>query len=275
MRAITKSLLGIILLGTISCGSYPKELHFKKVDDIYKPVHTVEQITEDLEFAYTHNEPDLIENIFSEWQNAVKPNTVEFINQNDTIAAIYNVFSAFLKSGNILKRGNLQECNELNQKFKYIVIQNVLFYSILYMNKIGELEWNNSRKSMISNFRPPLETVDNNVLYLTEEYDESINAFLGWEIIPAKDEIEIHSEYQDDWILKFELLKDYLPIRPNQRENCWHFETDRMLTRSFLINPLQKQKFTLILVLKVEQQYSKKKGKIGLLMRAKRNLIVY
>jgi hypothetical protein len=261
MKAITKSLLGIIFLGTISCSSYPKELNFKKVDDIYKPVHTVEQITEDLEFAYKYNEPDLIENIFSEWQNTVKPNTVEFINQNDTIAAIYNVFSAFLKSGNIVKRSNLQECNELNQKCKYIVIQNVLFYSILYMNKIGELERNNSRKSMIRNFRPPVETVDNNVLYLTEEYDESINAFLGWEIIHAKDEIEIHSEYQDDWILKYELLKDYLPVRPNQRENCCHFETDPYVNKIIFNKSISKAKIYFNIGSQVGTAILEKKGK--------------
>ena len=193
MRSIIKLLFIITIFGTISCGS-PKESKLKVVEDVYKPVHTSQQIAEDLEFAYKQNKSVLMNNFFLEWQETIKPNTIEFINQNKTIAAIYNVFDTFYKPNDLMKIGNWACLNDINLNCEYIVIQNQIVYSIINSGNINEIDWSLSKKNLISNFRPPITLNSKNILYLTDEYEESINDFLGKESIAPKEVETIHSD---------------------------------------------------------------------------------
>ena len=225
MRTIIKSLLSITIFGTVSCGSPPKESKFKIVEDNYKPVHTAQQITEDLEFAYKQREPVLIENFFSEWQKNVKPNSIEFINQNETIAAIYSVFDTFYKPNDLMKIGNWACVDDINLNCEYIVIQNQIVYSIVNSSNINEVDLNISKKNLISNFRPQITSESKNVLYLTDEYEESINDFLGKESSePLEVEAMQPSQNQGNE-RKIKLLKQHIPILHDYWGRTWQLET--------------------------------------------------
>jgi len=239
---LIKLLIAIIFFGIISCSTSPKASDLKKVEDIYKPVYSAEEITNDLEFALNKRESVLIENIFAEWQRTVKPNSIEFINQNDTIAAIYEVFNSFYKPNDIQKLGDWEIFKDLNSNCKYVVIRNKIQYSILNVNRITHVDWINSKRILFSNFRPPLNSVGSNVLYLTDEYEESISDFLGYETLLAKSEKGKSSEYSDERQRKYALLKDYIPVVLEQKENFWHLATYPYVNRIFLNKSLTKAK---------------------------------
>lgn len=261
MNAVIKSFLIIIFFGTISCGPAPKESNLKKVEDSYKPVHSAEQITEDLEFAFYKREPVLIENIFAEWQKTVTPNTVEFINQNDTIAAIFEVFNLFYKPNDIHRLGVWEFYNDLNSNCKYILVQNKIQYSILNSNKINKVDCINSRISLLNNFRPPLASVGMNILYQTDEYEESFIDFLGYAALREIKEIGISSEISDETQTKYELLKDYIPVYIGQKENIYHFETYPYVNRIFFNKSITKAKIDFIVGAQSRIAILKKKGR--------------
>lgn len=272
MRAITKSLLGITFFGTISCGSPPKESNFKVVEDIYKPVHTAQQITEDLEFAYKQMEPVLIENLFSEWKENIKPNTVEFINQNETIAAIYNVFDTFYKPNDLLKIGNWACVDDINLNCGYVVIQNQIGYSIVNSNNINEVDWNISKKNLISNFRPPITSQSKNILYLTDEYEESINSFLREKSIEPED-VEIIQHFRNQGNnRKIELLKHYIPILHDYWGRTWQLETYPYVNRIIFNKSITKAKVEFYVGFQNGEAILQKEGKNWIIKDSKINL---
>ncbi len=271
MRTIIKSLLSITIFGTISCGTPPKESKFKVVEDIYKPVHTADQILEDLEFAYKHMEPVLVENFFSEWQKNIKPNSVEFINQNETIAAIYSVFDTFYKPHELLKIGDWACINDINLDCRYIVIQNQIVYSTVNSNNVNEIDWNNSRKNLISNFRPQITSESKNVLYLTDEYEESINDFLGKESIES-DQVETVQPSQNQGNeRKIGLLKQYIPILHDYWGRTWQLETYPYVNRIIFNKSITKAKVEFYVGFQNGQVLLEKKGNKWVIKESKIN----
>lgn len=267
--AVIKSFLIIIFLGTISCGSVPKESNLKKVEDSYKPVHPAEQITEDLEIAFYKKDPILIENIFAEWKKTVTPNTVEFINQNDTIAAIFEVFNLFYKPNDIHLLGVWEFDNDLNSNCKYILVQNKIFYSILNSNKINKVDWIKSRKSLLSNFRPPLTSDSINILYQTDEYEESFIDFLAYAAPRVIEEKGKYLEISDETQAKYELLKDYIPLRIGQKENIWHFETYPYVNRILFNKSITKAKIDFSVGSQFGMASLQKKGRNWIIIESK------
>lgn len=243
MSASAKIFLVLILFGAISCGTSPKELNFKVVEDIYKPVHSAEQIGEDLEFAYQRKETELTENIFEKWNKTVRPNTAEYIYQNDTISAIYEIFKTFYKPNDYLKFGNWGYRNYLKSHYKYIVVQNTILYSVLNSNKINKIEGINVRKSLITNFRPPISSDSNHVLYLTEEYAESLNNYLSAEIKKARDnQLNNTSGYRIEKLVKAELLRSYIPVNYDYLDRYWYFESNPYINKIIFNKTMNKAK---------------------------------
>ncbi len=269
MKTIIKSLLGISLFGTISCGSSPKESKFKVVEDSYQPVHTAQQLTEDLEFAYKHMEPVLIDNFFSEWQKNVKPNSVEFINQNETIAAIYNVFDTFYKPNDLLKIGSWACVDDINLNCEYIVIQNQIVYSIVNSNNINEVDLNFSKKNLISNFRPQITSESKNVLYLTDEYEESINDFLGKESMDPAQGDTLQSSQNQSNKRKIELLKQYIPILHDYWGRIWQLETYPYVNRIIFNKSITKARVEFYVGFQSGQALLEKKGNKWIIRESK------
>jgi hypothetical protein len=271
MRTVIKSLLSITIFGTVSCGSPPKESKVKVVEDIYKPVHTADQILDDLEFAYKHMEPVLIDNFFSEWQKNVKPNTVEFINQNETLVAVYNVFDTFYKPNDLMKIGNWACVDDINLNCEYIVIQNQIIYSIVNSKNINQVDLNISKKNLISNFRPQITSGCKSVLYLTDEYEESINDFLGKESsVPEKVAAMQPSQNQGNE-RKIELLKQYIPILHDYWGRIWQLETYPYVNRIIFNKSITKAKIEYYVGFQNGQVLLEKKGNKWVIKESKIN----
>ncbi len=241
MNTSIKTFQFLILFGVISCSNSEKKSNSKVIEDTYRPTLSSKKITEYLDFAYKGKTWDLLDNIFVEWHQNVGSNSVEFINQNDTISAIFEIFNTFYKPNEFLKFGSWEHPNTV--KSKYIVIQNTILYSILKSKNIDKVNGINSRRTLLSNFRPPISSGNNNILYLTEEYAESFNIFLRPEAKPAGEIEEGEpSGYRVKSQRKAELLKSYIPVNYDYLEHYWHLETHPYINVIFFNKSLTKAK---------------------------------
>jgi hypothetical protein len=222
-------LLAITFLGLVSCEHQQKgdtNTNNPKIEGAFKPTYTATQLNDRLEFDFKQDRPDSIEQIFVDWNNTVKSNSDEFIHQNDTINAVFDIYKTFYKPLDLLKLGNWEWGNNLNLKCKYVVVQNKIFYSILLTENLDDFDWQKSRKDSIENFRPPINLNKNKVLYLTNEYAESINKFLGTESTKlGQGNIMDPSRPQGESEKRYEILRPFIPILHGHWGGYWHLET--------------------------------------------------
>ncbi len=164
--------------------------------------------------------------IFIDWNRRVKPNVDDFINQNDTINAVFNVYKEFYKPLDLLKLGDWEWGNDLNAKCKYVVIQNKIFYTVLLSDNFDDFDREKSKKDSIENFRPPINMDKNRVLYLTKDYADAINGFLGTESTKISEgNIMSPSQLKEEGERRYEILRPYIPILHGHWGGYWHLAT--------------------------------------------------
>jgi hypothetical protein len=222
-------LLATFFLGLLSCGQPDKgsiNISNAKIEDTYKPCYTAAEFNDKLEFNFKQARPDSFEQLFIDWNRTIKPNSEDFIHQNDTIHVVFDVYKAFYKPLDLLKLGDWEWGNKLNSKCRYVVVQNKLFYSILLTDNFDDFDWKKSRKDSIENFRPPIDLDRNKVLYLTNEYATSINKFLGAESTKlGEGNIMNPSRPAGESEKRYEVLRSFIPILHGHWGGYWHLET--------------------------------------------------
>lgn len=194
----------------------------------FRPVnYTSEQLTNQLELAFRQIKTDSFGQFFTNWNNVIKSNTVSFIHQNDTIAAVFNIYKVLYKPLDLLKLGEWEWGNDLNSECKYVVVQNKIFYSVLEANHFNDdYSWEKTKKDSIINFRPPIDLDSNKVLYLTAEYEKSINKFLGTESTTVGEgNIMNPSRPKGESEKRYNTLRQYIPILQGHWGGYWHIET--------------------------------------------------
>lgn len=225
---MTKQILIAIIFGElISCGQQQKSnaiITNVKVDDTYKPAYTVTQLNDKLELSFKQEQPDSFYDFFSNWNRIVQPNFDNFINQNDTINAVFNVYRELYKPFDLLKLGEWDVGNKLNSKSKYVVVQNKIFYSVLPNDNFDDFVWKNSKRDSIANFRPPINLDENKVLYLTDEYAKAINIFLGTESTELGEYIFSPPSAVGNR-KRYDVIRKYIPILTGYWLDYWHLET--------------------------------------------------
>lgn len=210
-----------------SCGLHSEQKkELKLVEDTYKPIYSTTYLNDKLEFAFKQGSLDSIGQIFLQWNVKIEPNTKEFIEQNDTIKAVYDVYKEFYKPLDLLKLGDWEGGNELNSECKYVVIQNAMFYAVMDSNSFNNFNWRSSRKDSICNFRPPLNIDSKKVLYLTTEYDKTLNQFLGTKSTKfGEPNIMNTSRPTGDSEKRYEIIRPFIPILHGHWGGYWHLET--------------------------------------------------
>jgi len=159
------------ILGLASC-------EYKKESNPVSP-HTEAQINNEFEITDNSIKTKSLEEIFLEWNNKIIPNTDDFINQNDTINALFKVYKEFYNPLDMSKLGSWEWGNKLNLNSKYVVIKNRIYYIVLPSDSLDGYDWQTLKTDSIENFRPPVNLEKNKVLYLTAEYENFIYNFLG------------------------------------------------------------------------------------------------
>lgn len=235
-------LIAIFSIGLISCGQ-PQKSNTVKVNDAYKPTYTVTQLNDKLEHSFKQEQPDSFYVFFTDWNRNIQPNLDRFINQNDTINAVFSVYKEFYKPLDLLKLGEWEWGNKLNSESKYVAVQNKIFFSIHPNNNFDDFDWEKSKKDSIVNFRPPISLDKNKVLYLTDEYAKSINLFLGTESTQlGEGNIMNPSRAEGESRKRYEALRTYIPILHGHDGGYWHLQTHPDISIIILNKTLTKAK---------------------------------
>jgi hypothetical protein len=237
-------LLATSLFCLFSCGQQIQQKRQSTVvTDNYEPALTTTMLSDKLEFAFKQNTDDTLVQVFLEWNENVKPNTTEFIEQNDIIKAVFDVYKEFYKPLDLLKLGEWEWGNNLNSNCKYVVVQNKIFYAVMSPNKFDNFSWLTSHKDSINNFRPPLTLDSKKVLYLTTEYDKALNQFLGAESTEmGTPNIMNPSRPAGESEKRYEMIRPFIPVLHGHWGGYWHLETHPDVNYILLNKTLTKAK---------------------------------
>jgi len=202
------------------------------IKDLYEPAYTTNQLSEKLEAAYLNLSTGKLDDFFDDWNKTVKQNSNEFIYKNDTVKAVYDIYKVFYNPLDVLKLGDWEWGNSLNSDCKYVAVQNKMFYYILPDINIDNISYLETKRYYIDNFRPSVNLNSDKVLYLADEYNESINIFLGSESIEAGvGGIMNPSRPKGESEKRYNFLRQYIPILHGHWGGYWHIETHPEIER--------------------------------------------
>ena len=222
-------LLLIVYLWFVSYGQQQNDnnrINYVEIEDIYEPTFTATQLNDKLESFFEKAQSDSLEKMFLEWNSEIEPNSDVFISQNEYINAVFDVYKEFYKPLGILKFEDYGWTSERNSKSKYVVVQNKIFFSILNNDNLNSFKWGKSQKDSIVNFRPPTSLEKDKVLYLTDEYADALNIFLGTESTKVGEEGLMNpSRPKGESVGRYEMLLPYIPILHGHWGGYWHLET--------------------------------------------------
>jgi hypothetical protein len=245
MTILTKHIiLTTSIFCLVSCGQLSQTKRKPTiVTDNYEPTYSTTILKDKLEVAFKQISTDTLGQVFLEWNKKVKPNTTEFIEQNDTIKAVFDVYKEFYKPLDLLKLGDWEWGNNLNSNCKYVVVQNKIFYAVMLPDSVDDFSWSTSHKDSINNFRPPLNIDNKKILYLTTEYEKALNQFLGTESTEmGTPNIMNPSRPDGESEKRFEMIRPFIPVLHGHWGGYWHLETHPDVAYILLDKTLTKAK---------------------------------
>jgi len=190
------------------------------------PVKEVSELVEQLELCYKNNDSIALDNFFKEWNRNSRPNKNVFINQNDTIKALYEVFKTFYKPTNPTELGNWEDFHLTEDCLKYVIIQNRIEYFVNYIENRYELTGEYNIPDTIKNFKPITTFNSNRILYLTEDYRSALEQFLGNNSSEVGEgNLMNPSIPQEESNKRYKFLKKFIHILPGHWGGYWHLET--------------------------------------------------
>ena len=208
----------ILIFLIISCDNSLK----LRIKDDYHPNKSTAQLLERLHKAYSLNNADSLKIFFTEWNRSIKPNSNEFINQSTIIQSVYSIYKLFYKPTNPSDLGKWEKFHLHAIDSSFLIIQNNIIYILLNNQEFNTLDkWDilkrlnkkNLKVYLINHFRPPLKIDKKEVLYLEEEYDESLNQFLS-----------TNSGEQESQKKRC-FFKPYADLLPGHWGKYWHIDT--------------------------------------------------
>ncbi len=212
-----------------------KHREHKVVQDHYSPGYSSQQLQETLSLYYKQDSKDSVNNFLIKWHQEIMCSSKDFVNQNDTLENIFLVFTDLYKP---FRFGDYNTDNYFEGKNNYIVIQNEIKYDVVSDGLYQRLIYNSSEgypndtayefykpAHKLLNFRPQLSFDSVKCLYLTAEYKQAINDFLG--LGTFKGDI-----LNNDTILnRYNFLSPALPIFYGHWGGYWHIETFPIIER--------------------------------------------
>ena len=215
----------ICALALTGCNLFLKPVPLKG-DDGYQPAYSVVVLSEKLRVAYKMHSDDSLRRFFSDWNQLVPSNTKQFIEQNDTIQAVFDVFRACYKPLDLLKLGDWEWGNKLNSGARYVVVQNKIGYGVVRVDSLFDIAWPRIPLDSVVNFRPPVDLDAGKVLFLTAEYIKALNGFLGSESTELGDpDIMSPSRAAGESEKRYDFIRPYIPILHGHWGGYWHLAT--------------------------------------------------
>ena len=214
----------IILVAQSSCNSN----HSKSIKDDYAPKFTSNQLQSRLKNAFISNSKDSLIEFIKEWNSLIPPSNKEYINQNDTIKNIYSLFSDLYKPYNF---GSVGTETPYKIEDEYVLIPCEIAYNVVSIDTFKILSKNYNlyedyRSHLLSNFRPTTIVNPKKQLFLTKEYKDALNSFLGTKHSEVGEgDIMSPSQPKEESFFKFKFVRQYLPILEGHWGGYWYLET--------------------------------------------------
>lgn len=225
MNKTTAIFISIVLFSCKNPKSYKEN---PLISDKYIPTYTQQEILNKLNKGYKiyeeKNTIDSFQKTFDEWNKNIKPNSKDFIYQNDTIKAVYSIYNAVYKPFNLSILGKLEVRNDFNFNSIYTVVQNKIYYSVVESDSFSNYYQFFSKEDSISNFRPLIGTRKTKILYLVPEYKLALEKFLNEEISEKK----------------YKIIRNLIPIFHAPSLNYWNLETQPQIDKIYFNRSLSK-----------------------------------
>ena len=195
----------MLLFGLLFFNNRPNG--FEKVVNEYGTTSSDSVLSTKLELAFHKNSEYLLNQFFIDWSETVQSNTEAFVSQNDTIKSVFDSYKAFFKPLDLLKLGNWEGGNALNDNSKYVAVQNKIIFSITPAENFDDFTKTReiSYVDSISDFRPPISMTNSKVLYLTPEYKKSLNGHVqltpdNIAYAPLIDHVDSLTRHNDEFV---------------------------------------------------------------------------
>ena len=230
MNIMQKFLLPLSILIFIACNETggPSEIE-KELPELNTVFLTADELKIKLESAYESSSEDSLKAFFQSWNRSILPQPLDSIRKNDTLEAIYQVFYEFYSPYKLSRLGNWERDDSFNLNAEYLVIQNVLWYTVLEdstMKQFADNDYDIMRYRMytgemkfdtVFNFRPPVKYVNpKEVLYLTGNYWKAIQSFLGNDFTPmGEDNVMSPAMPEGESQNRYRTLKKYITLIPD------------------------------------------------------------
>lgn len=221
-----------------------EEFQSTEKSDEKEELQPVNELYEKMERAFQLSSTNDLEQFFKDWNESVFPNTVEFIQQNDTVEAIYEVYKLFYEPLDLTKLGNWEELSKnLNSNCKYVAVQNKIIYGVvedIISSELPSYYYSlHSAYDTINDFRPSINMAKEQVLYLLPEYEEALNIFMRTESI-GKESTEYNWGNYEDILKRYEFIRPYIPILRGHWGLYWHLATHPQIHQIVFNKPLNK-----------------------------------
>ncbi len=226
-----------IIIPAIICGMVFISCNTDNVDPEEKT--TSEQLYEKLETAFQQSSTDDLEQFFKNWNDSVTSNTVSFIKKDNVTEAIYEIYKEFYKPLDLNELGNWEWGNSLNSNCKYVAVQNKIYFAVLKEDLFDIWFrydiYETIKFDSIHDFRPPLILAKDKVLYLTPEYEKSLNKFLETESTEmGENGIMTPSVPKGDSDKRYAFIRPYIPVLHGHWGGYWHIATHPEISRILL-----------------------------------------
>jgi len=220
--------IGLMIIIALICGVVLTSCEKENLEQEVKIEQSVEVLYEKLETAFQVSSTDDLKMFFRDWNVSFSSNTANFIKQDKITEAIFEIYKEFYSPLNLTNLGNWEWGNSLNSNSKYVAVQNKIvfaelkeeFFEIYFYQGIYET----INFDTICDFRPPLNLRKDKILYLTPNYEKSLNMFLGAD--PSVPQGDIDKRYS--------FIRPYIPILCGHWGNYWHIATHPEISRIFV-----------------------------------------
>jgi hypothetical protein len=202
--------------------------HSKPIKDDYTPKFSSKQLQLKLETAFTLNSQDSLIEFLKEWNSLIPSSNKDYINQNETISNIYSLFSELYQP---YRFGSERTETPYEINDEYVLIPGDLEYNVVSVDTFKILAKNydlydNYKIHILSNFRPTTIVNPKKQLFLTKEYKDALNSFLGTKHSSVGEgDIMNPAQPKGESLFKFEFIRQYLPILEGHWGGYWYLET--------------------------------------------------
>ncbi|NPD48188.1 hypothetical protein [Lentimicrobium sp. S6] len=193
----------------------------------HEPKHSAKELISILDSTYENQDSLRLIEFFNIWNLDLQPNNKKYTAQNERIESVYNIYRTFYIPSSPFNLGDWESFHIPENSLEYFVIQNKIFYSVLPDNDFEKFHWKTNKIDSINNFKPKLEHLgQNRILYLTPEYINSLNGFLGSKYKElGTDNIMSPSLPEGESEKRYSFLKKHIHILHGHWGGYWHLET--------------------------------------------------